>query len=274
MNLYKNSRLARLTSLWYSDFMGKSILNVEGTLFCGQTFAWKRIGNTYQGVVKGTLVALDMHCPDSKIEGDPMLSHYFDMAWPYAQAEAFLSERDPYLASCILRDKSIHILNQDTWEVLVSFILSQNNNIKRIQRLYDTLSETFGTRLSSGWYTFPRPMQMLGVTESELRSLGLGFRAPYVLDALEHHDLLDLVEKQAMSEAKTTLMRIRGVGEKVASCVLLFGFHQMRSFPIDTWMRKVMESRYPGHDESLFAPYEALAQQYLFHAERTKGVKS
>ena len=252
--------------------MDDQAINLEGTLFCGQTFAWQKIGTTYQAVLQNRLVSLTCDSFNALVAENESLRHYFDMDWEYEKAETYLSNLDPYLSTCIASYKGLHILNQDPWEVLVSFLLSQNNNIKRIRSLYESLSRHYGTSLDSVWYSFPVPSQMKHVTEAELRSLSLGFRAPYLLDALQQHHLLEEVANQDFDEAKQTLMRIKGVGEKVASCILLFGYHHMHAFPIDTWMKKVMEQRYPGRSPSFFAPYEALAQQYLFHAERMKGV--
>jgi N-glycosylase/DNA lyase len=247
------------------------MLNLEGTLFCGQTFAWKKIGLTYQAVLEGRLVTLTDDSFYDSIHQDPVLYHYFDMDWDYSGAESYLSTLDPHLAIYIQNHKSLHILNQDPWEVMVSFLLSQNNNIKRIRSLYERLCQHYGSLIEPMWYSFPRPHQMKSATDAQLRSLGLGFRSVYLLDALQNHHVLDLVAEQDLMTAKQTLMSIRGIGEKVASCILLFAFHQMRSFPVDTWIKKVMKQYYPNLDGTYFAPYEALAQQYLFHGIRSDG---
>ncbi len=249
-------------------------INLENTLFCGQTFAWSKQGEVFQAIVDGRVIEIDETNFPSTIAHDSKLRQYFDMDYEYENAESILSERDPYLASCIKDYGSIHILNQDPWEVLMSFLLSQNNNIKRITSMYKRLSETYGKQLDANHYTFPRPEELLVVTEADFRKLGMGFRAPYLVDAVANHQLLQDIPSLDFSSAMQHLKIIKGVGDKVASCILLFAYHRMEAFPLDTWMLKVMKARYPSKDATFFAPYAALAQQYLFHGERTsKGGK-
>ncbi len=243
-------------------------INLEQTLFCGQTFAWTRTGSRYEAVLFGRMIRFDEQDFASVVAADPQLATYFDLGWEYEKAQAYLSALDPHLASCIRSYAGLHLLNQDPWEVLISFLLSQNNNIKRIRTMYRTLCRTYGSEVEPQHFAFPTPEQLSTTTEEELRSLGMGFRAPYLLDAIAHASLLDDVNQCSTEDAAKLLMTIKGVGPKVAACILVFAFHRMEAFPLDTWMLKVMRSRYPGKDSSYFAPYAALAQQYLFHAER------
>lgn len=251
--------------------MNDTLINLEATLFCGQTFAWTKEGNRYEAVLGGRHVIFEEQDFYALVTEDAMLSHYFDMEWEYDEAERVLSARDPHLAACIKQYRSIHILNQDPWEVLVSFLLSQNNNIKRIRSMYRSLSEAYGTEVAPGVFAFPRPSQLESVTEAEFRALGMGFRAPYLVSAIAQSELLESLNTLDYVSAKEQLIGIRGVGEKVASCILLFGYHHMEAFPLDTWMQKVMKKYYPTKDKTFFAPYAALAQQYLFHGERLGG---
>ncbi|NBK21563.1 MAG: DNA lyase [Spirochaetia bacterium] len=246
-------------------------INLEQTLFCGQSFAWTKTGSLYEAVLFGRCIRLDEQNFASVVADDPELAAYFDMDWEYAKAQSYLSSLDPYLASCITRYEGLHLLNQDPWEVLISFLLSQNNNIKRIRSMYQTLCCTYGSEVATQKFAFPSPQQLEMATEAELRALGMGFRAPYLLDAIRYHALLDEIPNLSTEKAATHLMTIKGVGPKVAACILVFAFHRMDAFPLDTWMLKVMKSRYPGKDASFFEPYAALAQQYLFHAERLGG---
>jgi len=251
--------------------MNDTLINLEATLFCGQTFAWTKEGPTYEAVLGGRHIMFEEADFPTLVAEDATISHYFDMEWEYDEAERELSALDPHLSLLISQYRSIHILNQDPWEVLVSFLLSQNNNIKRIRGMYQTLSRTYGTEVSPGVFSFPRPEQLEGVSETAFRALGMGFRAPYLVSAISHADLLESIESLDYLSAKELLKSIRGVGEKVASCILLFGYHHMEAFPLDTWMQKVMKRHYPTKDETFFAPYAALAQQYLFHGERLGG---
>ncbi len=263
--------LALASVLCYSTLMNASI-NLEATLFSGQTFAWSKQDEFYEAVLGQRLVRFTEHTFDSVLEKDGYLRHYFDMDWEYDAAEAYLSGLDDHLAKAIGRFASLHLLNQDPWEVLMGFLLSQNNNIKRIRSMYATLSREFGSEVQESWYAFPRPEQLTGVDEQDLRNLGMGFRAPYLLDAIGKHAILDEIPALDDEQACEALQSIRGVGPKVALCILAFAYHRQQAFPLDTWMQKVMKLRYSGCDASFFAPYAALAQQYLFHYERTQGV--
>lgn len=225
----------------------------------------------YEAVVDKNLVSFTPESFDSLLQKHEALRHYFDMDWEYGKAESYLACLDDHLARAVKAFKGLHILNQDPWEVLMAFLLSQNNNIKRIRSMYERLSQELGTHVEGVWYAFPRPQELLGISESDLRRLGMGFRAPYLLDAIQNHEVLSGIADLGDDEASRALQTIRGVGPKVASCILAFAYHRRQAFPLDTWMLKVMQKHYPGRDASYFAPYAALAQQYLFHYERTQG---
>ena len=199
--------------------MNDTLINLEATLFCGQTFAWTKEGPTYEAVLGGRHIMFEEADFPTLVAEDATISHYFDMEWEYDEAERELSALDPHLSLLISQYRSIHILNQDPWEVLVSFLLSQNNNIKRIRGMYQTLSRTYGTEVSPGVFAFPRPEQLEGVSETAFRALGMGFRAPYLISAISHADLLESIESLDYLSAKELLKSIRGVGEKVASCI-------------------------------------------------------
>lgn len=245
-------------------------INIEATLFCGQSFAWTVQKECYVAVINGKPVRFDSESLPVLLEQDEALATYFDHAFDYQEAERHLSDLDPHLGRYISAHRGIRILRQDPWEVLVSFILSQNNSIKRIRGLYRRLSEAYGSEVEEGLYAFPRPEQLAGADEEALRSLGLGFRAPYVLDAIAQHHLLETVKELDDELAALILQRIAGVGPKVAACILLFGFGRRDVFPLDVWMKRIMNALYPDQEPSIFSPYGGLAQQYLFHGYRTE----
>ena len=246
-------------------------IHLKATLFSGQCFAWSEEDGIYQAVLNQQLVGFTEDTFDSVVSSHAQLLHYFDMDWEYEKALSYLCSLDEHLSVAIKSFRGIHILNQDPWEVLMSFLLSQNNNIKRIRSMYANLSEEYGTHVEGPWYAFPRPQQLQGVSESDLRALGMGFRAPYLLDAIQNHTILQTIPSLSDEKASEALQTIKGVGPKVALCILAFAYHRQQAFPLDTWMLRVMENRYPGRDASYFAPYAALAQQYLFHYERSQG---
>ena len=174
------------------------------------------------------------------------------------------------------RAGGIRILRQEPWEALCSFIISQNNNIPRIKKIIRTLSEKYGeafTAFGETYHAFPTPEALSAAGEDELKSCGTGFRARYILDAAKKVSSgeIDFSVIQSMDdeEAAKYLMTICGVGAKVAACTLLYGFHRTAAFPIDVWIKRVLDKYYPGGiDISSLGAYAGIAQQYLFYYER------
>ncbi len=247
-------------------------IDLQATLFCGQCFGWQQSGGLFQSVVHGRHVQFTDTTFLATLAENQDLAHYFDMDGGYAQANEHLSLLDPTLSCAVQMFGGLHILNQDPFETLICFILSQNNTIARIRQMYATLSQAYGSNVHEGCHAFPLPDQMQGETEADFRKLGMGYRAPYLVDAIHKHALLEEVPSLGFEQALRLLMTIRGVGPKVGQCILLYGFHRMEAFPMDTWMQKVMSTWYQGRNSSYFAPYAGIAQQYLFHYARTVGL--
>lgn len=231
-------------------------------------------GQTEQG---GQVVLHDV----SEDEYRRIWHKYFDMDTDYTVIKKRIAVADDRLAPVICAGGGIRILRQEFFEMLISFILSQNKQIPHIRQLVYTLSERYGTRLEDGrgvTYAFPTPEQLYGVSEEELRACKVGFRAPYIRDAVEkvcHGEICeeDLLRMSA-DEAGKHLQSIHGVGEKVANCVLLFGLGFTDVFPVDVWMQRIMEYLYfpdGAKKEEIqrlaydkFGSCAGYAQQYLF----------
>ena len=183
-----------------------------------------------------------------------------------------LSDRD-HMQLAVQTGRGIRILRQDPWEALCSFIVSQNNNIPRIKKIISAMSEKYGEDLG-GVYSFPTAKALFEAGEEEIFALKTGFRAKYIYDAAKkvHTGELDLrkvAEAPTYDEAAEMLMTVSGVGPKVADCALLFGFGRTDAFPIDVWIKKVIEKRFPnGLDPTVFGNEAGIAQQYLFYYER------
>ena len=165
----------------------------------------------------------------------------------------------------------IRILQQEPWEALCTFILSQNNNIPRIRGLTEKLCASFGEAVEGG-FAFPRPERLADCTEEELRALGLGYRARYLVrltaevEAAGYEDWARRLRAAGSEEAMERLTGLYGVGKKVAQCVCLFGLHQVDAFPVDTHIRRVLEAHYPaGFDLERYKGYGGILQQYLFY---------
>ena len=208
--------------------------------------------------------------------------------------------------AAILRGGGIRILRQDPWETLCSFIISQNNNIPRIKKIIAALSDTYGERIAgeriaddkiaderiSGeniagkkfertalggarriYSAFPTARALCDAGTDAIYALRTGFRAKYIYDAARRvadgSTDLDAISKMPSAEAAAELMKIKGVGIKVANCTLLFGFGRTDAFPVDVWIKRVLEKYYPdGIDITALGPWGGIAQQYLFYYER------
>ena len=236
--------------------------NLRETLLGGQSFSWREEDDGSFSAVLNERVYRIRSIEDAA--SDPFLHSYFDLDYDYEKARAEIAAKDETLRAAVESTGLIRLLHQDHWIATISFILSQNNNIKRITGLYDRLSRRYGHEVEPGRFSFPSAEEMAGATEEELRGLGVGFRAPFILDAIGKRDILDTLDGISYEEAERRLMTIKGIGPKVASCILIFSYQRRDGFPIDVWMKKVLAEYYPDKDVSYFHPYEALSQQYLF----------
>lgn len=257
----------------------------------GQCFRWEKIGpRKYLVPAASTCAIIEQDEFDElhlTIEAGtfPFWQDYLSYGDHYAEIiqkarEATLTDGSPdnFLRAAVWEAEGVQILSQDLWETLVSFVISQNNNIPRIKRMIRTLCEKFGEEreLFGYWYhTFPTPEQLAG---KDLSDCGLGYRGKYVERLAENvlSGAIDLHNLPAMEteEARTYLKSIYGVGNKVADCVLLFSLHRTEAFPIDTWIHKVIEKEYAG--KFPVEHYEGSAgiiQQFIFYYMQKKGKK-
>ena len=254
--------------------------NLAQTLDCGQCFRWNsQTDGSYLGVVGRHLLQI-WQLPDHLVfcgEDADFLEHtlprYLGLDEDYPSIRVLLS-RDPVLQKAISYAPGIRILRQDSWEALCSFIISQNNNIKRIKGIIERLCHLLGQPIGdSGFFSFPTPEKLAGVTAEQLAPLRCGFRARYLIDAAQKvcsgQVRLDAIPSMPLEEARRELMQICGVGPKVADCVLLFGFHRLECCPMDVWMKRVFAVLYPNGLPDCARDFVGIAQQYLFHYART-----
>lgn len=264
---------------------GVSFISTEfdpGMIFdCGQCFRFDPVGDFWEGVACGKRIRV--HAKDSLVSVSPCTGKefediwydFFDLEHDYKKIGediiAHSGEYAPVMKKAIETGRGIRILKQDGWEALISFIISQNNNIPRIKKLISVLSEETGSE------RFPTPEEILMLGEERLKELKFGFRAGYIIDAAEKvasgSIVLSKIEKMSFDEALEYLTRIKGVGVKVASCTLLFGFGKLSAFPIDVWIKKVIDKYFDGVLPD-FGEYAGVAQQYLFYNERYVQNKS
>lgn len=236
--------------------------NLREILFGGQTFSWREEEDgAFSAPLNGRVYRIK-RLEDAS--SDPFLRAYFDLDTDYESVRDELRSKDEILKRAVEEVGNIRILKQDEWTALISFILSQNNNIKRITGIYRRLSEKYGKKIEEGFYSFPTPEELEGATEDELRALGTGFRAPFIIDAVKKREIVDEVKSLDFDSALLRLQDIKGVGPKVASCTLIFGYGRKEGFPVDVWIKKVLDKFYSDKELSYFSPNNALSQQYLF----------
>ncbi len=243
--------------------------SLRDTLLCGQCFRWnEQEDGSFYGWAGEKSTALKQE-GNTLFLSDPDLpfwKNYLDLDQNYEKwKQLFLN--DPSLSQAVRFCGGIRILRQDPWESLISFIISANNNIPRIKGIIERLCLFTGKKDGS----FPSPEMLASLSIDDLSPLRAGFRAKYILDAAKKiaSGAIDLKEinKMPLDQARCTLRIISGVGPKVAECVLLYGFHRLNAFPVDTWIKKVLDRLYPGGFPRWIIP-GGLAQQYLFHYVR------
>lgn len=248
------------------------------TLDCGQAFRWKLDSEGYwQGAAKGSVLRLrregdSLRLLCSQREFDEIWHDYFDLGTDYDKIREELSGISPVMKAAAAFAPGIHILRQEPWEALCSFIISQNNNIPRIQGIIERLCESFGKPLGNGYFDFPTAEALAALTVDELSPLRAGFRAKYLIDAAEkvasgEVDLKKIAEAP-VDFGRTELQKIVGVGPKVAECTLLYGFHKTECFPMDVWMKRAMAQLFPEYSPDSFGKNAGIAQQYIFHYSR------
>jgi len=262
---------------------------------CGQCFRWeKNSDGSYTGVACGKIVTMDYDSSKHQLiihnatEDDfhNIWRNYLDLDRNYSQIKTMLKQRDEVIAEAIDYGHGIRILNQEKWETLLSFIISQNNNIPRIKKNINSLAELMGEPLGEyngkEYYALPSPEVLAAAEVEDLAPCRLGYRAKYLIETARKVRDEGMASLEALGSieisAAETLDALRGycgVGPKVANCISLFSMGKIDSFPIDTWVKKVMNQLY-GIDEKdmkkmasfaaeTFGEYGGIAQQYLFY---------
>lgn len=253
--------------------------DIKQTFLCGQCFRWTEAEeNIFHGIAHGRylrirqetdgVTLLDINEKDISLWED-----YFDLSTDYtALIDRFSS--DPTLSAACKSSYGIRILRQEPFETLISFIISQNNNIPRISGIIGRLCEGFGEKLDGG-YAFPSAESLKGVAPEELAPLRAGFRARYICDAVSKVNSgeidFDEIKLLPLDTAREKLKTIVGVGDKVADCVLLFGFGKKDAFPRDVWVKRLMAAFYPDGLPECTVGAEGVAQQYLFDYVRNNN---
>lgn len=254
--------------------------NLERTFTCGQAFRWRKDeNNVWSCIVKDRFIKAEEK--DNKLyfytdneSFNSFWKDYFALNTDYKEICSTIS-KDAVLNKTVEYGKGIRILKQDPWEALCSFIISQNNNIPRIMGIIDRLCENFGERKEFG-FTFPSAEKIASLSLEDLAVLRSGFRAKYILDAAKkvasnEIDLEKTAAEKNIDIAREELMKIYGVGRKVADCTLLFGMGRLEAFPEDVWIKRAVKVLFNNEFPKELSTYAGVAQQFLFfYARETK----
>lgn len=272
--------------------------NITQILESGQVFRFEKISDhSYILNAKQKLIKITQQGQCSSAifyntnisELDEIWIPYFDIDTNYEHIASVLAEKDEYMRQAVAFGSGIRILRQDPWEMLISFIISQNKGIPHIKECIRNICEKFGMPLEQingmgqHYYSFPTPKELSRATEEELRACKVGFRAPYIMDAcrkvLNGDIILNDIYIMPADEGRASLMQIKGVGPKIADCILLFAYAKSEVFPTDVWIKRVIEGMYFEGKEvkpdeiqrfakSYFGDLSGYAQQYLFYYGR------
>lgn len=284
--------------------------NIKQILECGQCFRWERITDTnyivvaYRRVIEiiqegSTVTILNTNINDF----NEIWKDYFDLNVNYEEVKIELS-KDELLKKSVEFGYGIRILNQDPFEILISFIISARNSIPSIMKTIKKISERWGDKIEykgNTYYAFPTPNQLKDVTLEEIKETGASFRSKYIVDTISKVNAvigaksngtldeelkqfdLDYIKSLPVDECHKALQNFMGVGAKVADCIMLFSMGKHSAFPVDVWIKRAMIHFYLAPDVSLnkirvfgrekFGELAGLAQQYLFYYARENNIK-
>ena len=260
-----------------------SDIDIAKTLDCGQAFRFSESDGVWRGVAMGRALSLTQE--GNKItlfdvneeEFNSLWRGYFDLDRDYEIIKSSVSSNEILKKATDFSD-GIHILRQEPWEAVCSFIISANNNIPRIKGIISRLCENFGFKIADGLFTFPSAERIAALTLDDLAVIKSGFRAKYILDAAQKFSSnqidVEALYTLPVDEARAALMTIKGIGPKVADCALLFGWGRVECFPVDVWIRRAMDHFFGENGlPSEAVEYAGIVQQYLFYWARTTGLK-
>jgi len=270
--------------------------NVSHIFDCGQCFRWnKEEDGTYTGVVGDKVINVGQAGStvvfnNANMEDyDSVIKNYFDLDTDYSEIKNKINT-DDIMDKAIKFGDGIRILNQDEWEIMISFMISANNRIPMIKKVIENLSKSFGSFICNfkgkDYYAFPTAEQLSSAPLEKIKDCKSGFRSPRIKEAatrfLQEKDIIYNIKNTNYEEGLNYLKTYCGIGDKVANCVLLFSMKQFDTFPVDVWVRRVMQTLYVDKNtndkeirsfaESKFGNLSGYAQQYLFYYARELNI--
>lgn len=246
----------------------------------GQCFRWEQLDDqSFQIVAFNKILrtkqidplTLELDC--SETEFNEIWVHYFDIKTDYSQLDFLEKDDNTFLRKAYEYGKGIRILHQDPWEVLISFLISQQKTIPAIKSTINKISRCYGTELENGIFSFPTPEMIYQKGFDKLSMCSLGYREKYIRESITklnfNPSLLEEFKKLNDEELQKSLQNFYGVGPKVANCVRLFGFNRLNSFPEDVWIKRALKNYYPnGFPFEKYHPFNGIIQQFIFYYYR------
>jgi len=270
--------------------------NLTHTFECGQCFRWKpNLDGSYTGIVgegiynirmlEDSDLIIESSIPDSK----EFFEKYIDNLTDYSTIKQLLLKSDKSMEKAVEYGYGMRILKQEPWETLASFIISANNNIPRIMKTVENIARAYGKQIEfkgKAYNLFPKPEELADARDEDLKCCGLGFRGKYIKRAAQMISSgeidLEKIGNMDSTSARSELTKIQGVGPKVADCVLLYSYAKADVFPIDVWIKRIVETIYFGKEKKLHEMQEfarnkygelaGFAQQYLFYYARENKI--
>ena len=269
----------------------KFTIDIDNSINSGQVFLWKKIKKNWYGIDGQNILKINQ---GGKIESIQNTKTDFFRKNDDIQKIIKSISKDKTVKKAISQYEGLRLFNQDPFQCMISFIISSNSNIQKIKNSLEKISKKFGTKLvvqNEEFYLFPRPEKIAKASINEIKTCGVGYRAPFIKEAAKMVTSkkinFEYLKNSDYNETKRNLRLIPGVGNKVADCIMLFSLNKLDAFPLDTWMIKILEKYYSNefkietktitqkqyeilHEKivNYFGPYCGYAQQFLFKMER------
>lgn len=263
--------------------ISKKEINFVQTLECGQIFSYKKHSDFFEifSADKYAKVVEKSDCFEVLCDDKKYWENFFDLQTDYEEIKSQLQKFD-ILEKPIEYGNGIRILRQDVFEIIISFVVSANNNIKRITKTLFELRKRFGKNMGS-YFAFPTLSELEKITETDLIEIGTGYRAKQIIKLLGQLKSINLEDMKKLEtlELRNRLIELSGIGPKVADCILLFGFSRTDVFPVDTWIEKVYNDFFLSLKNRIeirknlvkkFGNLSGYAQQYLFYYKRENKI--